>query len=100
MSLPSRGAWIEMDMAQDMLVNGSGRSPRGGRGLKFTLSGQTEGENASLPSRGAWIEIRRRAGQRLKRKRRSPRGGRGLKFAYDVNKPQLRIVAPLAGGVD
>ena len=54
-SLPSRGAWIEID----------GR--RGWPALPL----------ASLPSRGAWIEIAEMTGTELYAEGRSPHGERG-----------------------
>ena len=57
-SLPSRGAWIEMTKAQSNEKDVKRRSPRGERGLKFSLILGNVLRRQSLPSRGAWIEIR------------------------------------------
>ena len=56
------------------------RSPRGGRGLKF--SGFVIGvlQLGSLSSRRAWIEILCLSALLNALDGRSPRGGRGLKF--------------------
>ena len=56
MSLPTRGAWIEIIEMETL-----------------------EGMEWSLPTRGAWIEITRNPGRRQKAQRRSPHGERGLK---------------------
>jgi len=56
MSLPPRGAWIEID----------------DRSIVSALAW-------SLPPRGAWIEIRYKLVQSFRRLGRSPRGERGLK---------------------
>ena len=99
LSLPSRGAWIEISIPHSRPRPGHGRSPLGGRGLKFLLSiipQNTYGRSPlggrglklfclfavqsygrSLPSRGAWIEI-----------------------PDDVKGVFKKHVAPLSGGVD
>ena len=104
MSLPPRGAWIEI-MA-DLPAYGSlpCRSPHGERGLKSTSEWNYITYRASLPPRGAWIEIGEsrtllpEAGESLPPRgawieiwrrwrkvcyigRRSPHGERGLKSA-------------------
>ena len=56
-SLPSRGAWIEIQISNKSVLELYGRSPRGGRGLKWLLLHRRRMGRASLPSRGAWIEI-------------------------------------------
>ena len=57
MSLPSRGAWIEIDIDIFPDVDEDCRSPHGERGLKFLLLWRIFKKLLSLPSRGAWIEI-------------------------------------------
>ena len=61
-SLPVRGAWIEMTIAMRRLQRQQGRSPCGERGLKLHASCICVKPFLSLPVRGAWIEmdIRRR----------------------------------------
>ena len=101
-SLPSRGAWIEIALADQfgevpvgrsprgerglkwhlhisMQLRLSRRSPRGERGLKWLSSFSPSLARSSLPSRGAWIEIPKIAGRPRRSCRRSPRGERGLK---------------------
>ena len=59
LSLPSRGAWIEMLTNAAINNDYDCRSPRGGRGLKYKKDAGGDAEVSSLPSRGAWIEIPR-----------------------------------------
>ena len=56
-SLPARGAWIEILWPGRSARNTRSRSPHGERGLKslFCRAGWTQ--RMSLPARGAWIEI-------------------------------------------
>ena len=56
-SLPPRGAWIEIDKVMEYAENAYSRSPHGERGLKYRLIAETFIPNPSLPPRGAWIEI-------------------------------------------
>ena len=62
MSLPARGAWIEM-----------------------WQTAASFRRRKSLPARGAWIEIHPNRQRPRHRFRRSPRGERGLKSAYIIN---------------
>ena len=56
-SLPSRGAWIEIDSGVGLCAGRTSRSPHGERGLKWTGSLHYMSDDRSLPSRGAWIEM-------------------------------------------
>ena len=56
-SLPPRGAWIEICQALLFDRFGCRRSPHGERGLKYYVGLVKFGEHKSLPPRGAWIEI-------------------------------------------
>ena len=56
-SLPSRGAWIEIRQNGITAAIAQGRSPHGERGLKYDTKRHFGGGALSLPSRGAWIEI-------------------------------------------
>ena len=58
-SLPSRGAWIEIVTWKAPVRPRTGRSPHGERGLKSWLEDPGRIYYQSLPSRGAWIEITR-----------------------------------------
>ena len=76
-SLPVRGAWIEI------------------RKLWRVYKRET-----SLPVRGAWIEMARAAGPSSGGLSRSPCGERGLKLLAIVNCTVSVLVAPRAGSVD
>ena len=56
-SLPSRGAWIEMLSGNVIPHEWYSRSPRGERGLKYEIDKEIMDCFESLPSRGAWIEM-------------------------------------------
>ena len=77
LSLPVRGAWIEILTAR----------------IAYTII-------RSLPVRGAWIEIRRQTTLTDWKSRRSPCGERGLKYALGVLLAHETQVAPRAGSVD
>ena len=57
MSLPVRGAWIEIPAELYKLTLSRGRSPCGERGLKCVDAWAVSETVESLPVRGAWIEI-------------------------------------------
>ena len=63
-SLPARGAWIEMPEQLEQLKPYIGRSPQGERGLKSVRRPLHPPEHWSLPARGAWIEISTLSGWR------------------------------------
>ena len=80
-SLPARGAWIEMGYipvnpfwVQSLPARGAWIEIGGGMSLTYA-------PETSLPARGAWIEIRRIVGFGHFYSGRSPHGERGLKFA-------------------
>ena len=77
LSLPVRGAWIEM------------LHPRGG-----CLGAM------SLPVRGAWIEMPHPFCTAKTGSRRSPCGERGLKYSCYLENSDAAHVAPRAGSVD
>ena len=78
LSLPSRGAWIEIGGGSGFEAYHQSRSPRGERGLKSALKDIKNKSDLSLPSRGAWIEIE----------------------DYLEGLTEAEKVAPLAGSVD
>ena len=80
-SLPVRGAWIEMSSSHSGSSSQSGRSPCGERGLKCGRAAAPSRCPPSLPVRGAWIEINQAGYAPRKHSRRSPCGERGLKFS-------------------
>ena len=57
LSLPMRGAWIEIKLVKEQIEQVKRRSPCGGRGLKSFMNREKNYERESLPMRGAWIEI-------------------------------------------
>ena len=77
MSLPVRGAWIEILAVRPPEVYTPRRSPCGERGLKFGSPLPQRSGIPSLPVRGAWIEIR-----------------------CKLPETPLGLVAPRAGSVD
>ena len=81
LSLPSRGAWIEIADEVVKLIDGAVSLPSRGAWIEMAGTGAAAGIVApSLPSRGAWIEIGRTPPTYLCPARRSPHGERGLKF--------------------
>ena len=57
LSLPTRGAWIEIRGKGGHAKLTPCRSPRGERGLKYECALIDNQIYVSLPTRGAWIEI-------------------------------------------
>ena len=57
LSLPVRGAWIEIRRNLRGDYRQAGRSPCGERGLKLHCLLRHADAKKSLPVRGAWIEI-------------------------------------------
>ncbi len=57
MSLPVRGAWIEISIRFYCRFSFRSRSPCGERGLKYLPIRKKQCNPLSLPVRGAWIEI-------------------------------------------
>ena len=56
-SLPVRGAWVEMLDAATSNATSCRRSPCGERGLKYARRDALPIADGSLPVRGAWVEI-------------------------------------------
>ncbi len=77
MSLPVRGAWIEIVISATCV-------PRA----------------LSLPVRGAWIEMILSRFRVALARRRSPCGERGLKSSLSLANTATSLVAPRAGSVD
>ena len=57
MSLPVRGAWVEIAAAFALAAAFLRRSPCGERGLKSPPRCDRQRQKPSLPVRGAWVEI-------------------------------------------
>ena len=80
-SLPSRGAWIEMGGWPSLLPASGTSLPSRGAWIEIGCRCNGYGEQpGSLPSRGAWIEMISSAPGPLRTPSRSPHGERGLKF--------------------
>ena len=100
MSLPARGAWIEISQFFVSLA-GSASLPARGAWIEITNPfGLIDSPLLSLPARGAWIEIDIEAVNIENIKRRSPHGERGLKSNQFVTREKDAPVAPRTGSVD
>ena len=98
-SLPSRGAWIEISEPCSPEYDVKSRSPRGERGLKFNtaldfrlFAGRSPHGERGLKSAGQ----PRRSGPGG----RSPHGERGLKYTDQRSAEGGPLVAPRTGSVD
>ena len=80
-SLPARGVWIEMLFAWSDIPRCASHSPQGECGLKFSTVQVAESFRVSLPARGVWIEIKTACFQRSGSSSHSPQGECGLKFS-------------------
>ena len=101
MSLPSRGAWIEIPI--DGFQNTVYRSlPSRGAWIEILVLVPIEaGCAASLPSRGAWIEIPLADSFRRKWSHRSlPSRGAWIEILHRWRGSSGPPVAPLTGSVD
>ena len=78
LSLPMRGAWIEMREALAGLIR-IASLPMRGAWIEIQLPAGVGRERKSLPMRGAWIEIQIFA-MKDRQIGRSPCGERGLKY--------------------
>ena len=77
MSLPTRGAWIEI-LADQLIANGVTVSlPTRGAWIEIISDYNKFMTELSLPTRGAWIEILFGFSLRHRDACRSPRGERG-----------------------
>ena len=66
LSLPVRGAWVEIAETQPGGLILRRRSPCGERGLKYAAEGIYTHDDGSLPVRGAWVEMLKCPRKRLK----------------------------------
>ena len=99
-SLPVRGAWIEIRRFTARKRTCRPSLPVRGAWIEMSAPATAYIPRRSLPVRGAWIEIRRALPRWMTRACRSPCGERGLKFSkYDAH-PESAWVAPRAGSVD
>ena len=82
MSLPVRGAWIEIGLWLYSISVLKRSLPVRGAWIEIIFLQEMNVSHLSLPVRGAWIEIQSIRAQRAEHVGRSPCGERGLKFAY------------------
>jgi len=120
LSLPARGAWIEIGFTPTLHRYRLGRSPHGERGLKYLIatafdrqekgrsphgerglkSQSQRGKSSrkqSLPARGAWIEIEIYRRGTCDGDSRSPHGERGLKLYASQKEPEETPSLPARG---
>ena len=95
-SLPPRGAWIEIPWRSAPWRSAPRRSPHGERGLKYFGAGGELSKIESLPPRGAWIEIHQHV-RLILYGGRSPHGERGLKCTYVLALDNLTVSLPPRG---
>ena len=97
MSLPLRGAWIEMRQ----LTTGDdwcASLPLRGAWIEMSISSRKQSKwRPSLPLRGAWIEIGVEFCNEIYAASRSPCGERGLKLSGIENTTQRDASLPLRG---
>ena len=95
-SLPVRGAWIEMSVSS--IVSLSVQSlPVRGAWIEISNRAPDARLRWSLPVRGAWIEIYSVGRRGCARTRRSPCGERGLKFMLGDRLKEARKSLPVRG---
>ena len=121
LSLPVRGAWVEILGKIIHSASPSKSLPVRGAWVEIYVFAVSSKNAASLPVRGAWVEIcrlnnltlklncRSPCGERglkspslrppLRQKRRSPCGERGLKYTRSIERSGFQYVAPRAGSV-
>ena len=99
LSLPTRGAWIEMDGTLTPEARFDGRSPHGERGLKYVRNKCFERSYPSLPTRGAWIEISR-SNHRKGERQSLPTRGAWIEMVISEITLSIAGVAPHTGSVD
>ena len=99
LSLPVRGAWVEISARAQQGRCAFCRSPCGERGLKYHRQRPKGGLGGSLPVRGAWVEISKTRKTQSAKPSRSPCGERGLKSRPPIALCRPCVVAPRAGSV-
>ena len=99
MSLPSRGAWIEILYPRLTPKDIKSRFPHGERGLKSKYAKYFDSHKVSLPSRGAWIEICWAATTSPGRWSLPSRGA-WIEIELLADELENMDVAPLTGSVD
>ena len=79
-SLPSQGAWIEINLVK-ACDDGDMSLPSQGAWIEINMLRYIDRFDKSLPSQGAWIEISLTQPNLLVEVRRSLHRGRGLKLS-------------------
>ena len=79
LSLPTRGAWIEIFNVQLYLLSLARSLPTRGAWIEIRWGKPLHYRSSSLPTRGAWIEMIFPLLHLYRHYRRSPHGERGLK---------------------
>ena len=100
LSLPSRGAWIEIPCCDYSIAQIPVAPLAGSVDRNLPGTGEITSAGRSLPSRGAWIEIRMLPLLRKRQLRSLPSRGAWIEiFGQAGHSPESRV-APLAGSVD
>ena len=99
LSLPMRGAWIEI-LSDRSISSILPSLPMRGAWIEIFVFPALRFCTVSLPMRGAWIEIVHELETRSDANGRSPCGERGLKLSMNLKLVQMLMVAPHAGSVD
>ena len=79
LSLPVRGAWVEMERLLKKIRVGLSSLPVRGAWVEIPAPDRKKNPFGSLPVRGAWVEIQEDIACVISLYRRSPCGERGLK---------------------
>ena len=91
MSLPPRGAWIEIDITPQFVYHDFKSLPPRGAWIEIKVVRMIMAAFKSLPPRGAWIEIIRHDYRGPDGVGRSPRGERGLKSFLSLSSLRFSI---------
>ena len=100
LSLPSQGAWIEIEGSGQRIQIVRRSLPSQGAWIEIEIAIKLHRQVASLPSQGAWIEMTTGAQHRATIWGRSLHRERGLKCLCNQLLIFHRCVAPFTGSVD
>ena len=84
LSLPARGAWIEICAGRRRCSRWTKSLPARGAWIEIISCPYPRPRPASLPARGAWIEIIVARPPQQVKIGRSPQGERGLKYSFNI----------------
>ena len=99
LSLPLRGAWIEIYKYNSSAL-ATASLPLRGAWIEISSLWEKRMRSMSLPMWGVWIEIPAPSGDPGGTSCRSPHGERGLKSRESSYSKTSLVVAPNAGSVD